>query len=173
MLSGIVPALQVEYSRCFSECTPHKNRFMTIDNFNCQILCIFYENRNSILSNSGIISGSAQKNLSAATADDLGLSAAGRHGLHSPTGRAADHPLLRSVAQPMAQPLRAPPPKSQEAPLHASVRGVSLRASRKIRVKYSRYFTNDRQTAAAIRSESISTNFGVGSRQRIRTNMER
>lgn len=108
---------------------------MTIDNFNCQILCIFYENRNSILSNSGIISSSAQKNLSAATADDLGLSAAGRHGLHSPTGRAADHPLLRPVAQPMAQPLRAPLPKGKKPAFHASFRGVSFRASRKIRVK--------------------------------------
>lgn len=116
---------------------------------------------------------SAQEDLPAAAADDLALPAPGGYGLHCLAGRAADHALLRAVAQPVAEPLRPPPPKGDQTVLHASFRGDSCRASRRILVKYSRYFTNDRQTAATISSESTSTNVGDGSRQRISTNMDR
>ena len=74
----------------------------------------------------------SQEDLSAAAADDLGLSPSHRDGLHRTAGGTAEKALLGAVAQAVADPLPAVHPKGQKPPSHCVSRGFCTRASRSI-----------------------------------------
>lgn len=74
----------------------------------------------------------SQEDLSAAAADDLGLSTPHRDGLHRTAGRTAEKALLGAVAQAVADALPSVDPKGQKPPSHCVSRGFCVRASRSI-----------------------------------------
>ena len=78
---------------------------------------------------------SSQKDLSAAAADDLRLPVADGDRLHRAARGAADIPLLRAVAQAVADPLTAFYPARQKPSPHGCSRVSFARASRRILVK--------------------------------------